>query len=36
MVIEWVIHIAEYGYKCEEREEDLDLVTRYSAIYDCQ
>ena len=36
MVIEWVIHIAVYNYKCEEKEEDLDLVARYLVVYDRQ
>ena len=33
MVIEWVIYIAAYGYKCEKKEEDLDFVTRYLAVH---
>ena len=33
MVVNWVIHIIAYGYKCEKGEEDLNFVARYSAVY---
>ena len=33
MMVKWVIYIAAYGYKCEEREEDLNFVVRYPAAY---
>ena len=36
MVVEWMIHIAAYGYKCEKGEEDLDCVATYLAVYNCQ
>ena len=32
-LVEWVIHIAAYGYKCEERKKDLDFVARYPVVY---
>ena len=31
-----MIYIAAYGYKCEEKEEDLDFMARYPAVYNCQ
>ena len=32
-IVEWVIHIAAYGYKCEKKEEDLEFVARYPAVH---
>ena len=36
MVVEWVIYIAAYNYKCEEKEEDLDLVVKYLVVHNSQ
>ena len=35
-VVEWVIHIAVYNYKCEEKEEDPDFVATYLAVHNRQ
>ena len=36
MVVEYVIHIAAYGYRCKRGKEDLDVMARYPAVHNRQ